>query len=69
MVTGVWTRGGTPITANSTTLNFDPLLLSNSGQYVCTATVLYDPLCPTLINDSDSFEVTIQSEFLHAVTV
>ena len=60
-ITYVWTRGGTQVGTDSI-LNFSPLVLTNSGQYVCTGTVTSDLLSSPLTDESDVFEVTIQSE-------
>ncbi len=60
-ITYVWTRGGTQVGIDSI-LNFSPLVLTNSGQYVCTVTVTSDLLITQLTDESDVFEVTIQSE-------
>ena len=60
-ITYVWTRGGTQVGTGSV-LNFSPLMLTNSGQYVCTVTVTSDLLITQLTDESDVFEVTIQSE-------
>ncbi len=57
-VTYVWTRG-IQVGADSV-LSFNPLLLSNSGQYVCTVMVTSDILDSPLTDDSDAFEVTIK---------
>ncbi len=62
-ITYIWTRGGTQVGANSV-LSFIPLLLSNSGQYVCTVTVTSDLLDSPLTDDSDAFEATIKRESL-----
>ncbi len=62
-ITYVWTRGGTQVGTDSI-LDFSPLMLTNSGQYVCTVTVTSDLLSFPLTDESDVFEVTIQSEFL-----
>ena len=59
----VWTRGGTQV-GTDFILNFSPLVLTNSGQYMCTANVTSDLLNSTLTDESDVFEVTIQSELL-----
>ncbi len=61
-VTYIWTRG-TQVGADSV-LSFNPLLLSNSGQYVCTVTVTSDLLDSPLTDDSDAFEVTVLGESL-----
>ncbi len=60
-ITYIWTRGGTQVGAYSV-LSFNPLLLSNSGQYVCTVMVTSDLLDSPLTDDSDAFEVTIKCE-------
>ncbi len=62
-ITYVWTRGGMQNGFDSI-LNFSPLMLTNSGQYVCTVAVISDLLSSLLTDESDSFEVTIQSELL-----
>ena len=57
----VWTKGGTQV-GKGPILNFSPLLLTNSGHYVCTVTVTSDLLSSPLNDESDVFEVTIKSK-------
>ena len=45
-------------------LNFNPLDMSDSDQYMCTVAVISDLLSSPLTDESDEFEVIIQSEFL-----
>ena len=45
-------------------LNFIPLVLTNSGQYVCTVTVTSDLLSFPLTDESDVFEVPFESELI-----
>ena len=59
-----WTRGGTSVGGNDPLLNFFPLTLSSSGQYVCTVTVTVTSalLTTTLTDASDTFDLTIKGK-------
>ncbi len=61
-ITYVWTRGGTSVAGSDSMLTFNPLKLSNSGEYVCTVTVTSDLLTTTLTDASDTVEVTIKGK-------